>query len=122
MKEALNELKLRIRQVRSGGEAEHVNVMLFRLIQLRDGIDKVKMELNRIILRSQLEGKTQLEQTVELKRFLQSMMITAERIQENLTHLIERIPEWFVREEEKEKKKYQENVSAVINRWIHRRG
>ena len=122
LEEALNELKLRIRQVRSGGEAEHVNVMLFRLIQLRDGIDKVKMELNRIILRSQLEGKTQLEQTVELKRFLQSMMITAERIQENLTHLIERIPEWFVREEEKEKKKYQENVSAVINRWIHRRG
>ena len=50
------------------------------------------------------------------------MMITAERIQENLTHLIERSPEWFVREEEKEKKKYQENVSAVINRWIHRRG
>ena len=122
LKEALNELKLRIRQVRSGGEAEHVNVMLFRLIQLRDGIGKVKMELNRIILRSQLEGKTQLEQTVELKSFLQSMMITAERIQENLTHLIERSPEWFVREEEKEKKKYQENVSAVINRWIHRRG
>ena len=122
LKEALNELKLRIRQVRSGGEAEHVNVMLFRLIQLRDGIDKVKMELNRIILRSQLEGKTELGQTDELIQSIQSMMITAERIQENLTQLIERSPEWFVREEEKEKKNYQENVSAVINRWIHRRG
>ena len=48
LKKDLNELKLRIRQVRSGGEAEDVIVM-----QLRDGIDMVKMELNRIIRRIQ---------------------------------------------------------------------
>ena len=50
------------------------------------------------------------------------MMATAERIQENLSQLIKGNPEWFVIEEEKEKKNYQENVSAVINRWIHRQG
>ena len=100
-----------------------MNVMRLVLIQLRDGIDIVKMELNRIVsLRGQLERKTELRETDELKRFLQSMMLTAERIQENLTQLIERSPEWFVIEEKKEKKNYQENVSAVINRWIHRQG
>ena len=123
LKEALNELKQMIPVVRSGGEAERVNVFVrFMLMQLRDGIDKVKMELNRIILRSQWEGKTELGQTDESKRFLQSMMITAKRIQENLTQLIEGSPESFVREDKQEKKKFQENVSSVINRWIHRQG
>ena len=118
LKKDLNELKLRIRQVRSGGEAEDVNVM-----QLWDGIDMVKMELKRIIRRIQLEGKTELWQIDELKSFLQSMTVTAERIQKNLTQLLmQRSPEWFVIEEEKERKNFQENVSAVINRWIHRQG
>ena len=117
LKKDLNELKLRIRQVRSGGEAEDVNVM-----QLRDGIDMVKMELNRIIRRIQLEGTTELWQIDELQSFLQSMTVTAERIQKNLTQLMQRSPEWFVIEEEKERKNFQENVSAVINRWIHRQG
>ena len=117
LKKDLNELKLRIRQVRSGGEAEDVIVM-----QLRDGIDMVKMELNRIIRRIQLEGKTELWQIDELKSFLQWMTVTAERIQKNLTQLMQRSPECFVIEEEKERKNFQENVSAVINRWIHRQG
>ena len=59
--------------------------------------------------------------TDELKSFLQSTIVTAERIQANLTKLIQN-PEWLVIEEEKEKKNFQENVSAVINRWIHRQG
>ena len=59
--------------------------------------------------------------TDELKSFLQSTIVTAERIQANLTKLIQN-PEWFVIEDEKEKKNFQENVSAVINRWIHRHG
>ena len=115
LKVALNELKLRIRKVRPQGEAEDVNFMRLRLIQLREGIDIVKMELKQIILRSSLERKTELS-------FLQSMMVTAERIQENVTRLIKRNPEWFAIEEEKEEKNFQENVSAVINRWIHRQG
>ena len=123
LKEALSELKLWIQQERSEHRVlEDVDVMLFRLIQLRKGIDRVKTELNLSILRSQLEGKTELRQTDELKSFLQSMMVTAERIQENLTQLIGRSPEWFVIEQEKENENFQENVSAVINRWIHRQG
>ena len=122
LKEGLNELKLWIREVRSGRDATDVNAVRFMLMQLRDEICKVKMELNQIISRSQLEGKTELGQTDELKSFLRSMMITAERIQVNLTGLMLRSDEWFVIEEEKEKKKYQENVSAVINRWIHHQG
>ena len=59
--------------------------------------------------------------TDELKSFLQSTIVTAERIQANLTQLIQS-PEWFVIEDEKEKKNFQENVSAVINRWIHCQG
>ena len=113
LKDALKNFKMRIRRVRSEGEAEDVNAIRFMLKPLRSSIDIMKMELNRIILRSQLEAKTELRQ---------SMMVTAERIQENLTQLIERSPEWFVIEEEKEKKNLQENVSAVINRWIHRQG
>ena len=122
LKEALKNLKLKIRELRRESEAEDVRVMRLMLMRLREGIDIVKMELNRIILRSQLECKTELRQTDELKSFLQSMMVTAERIQENLTQLMQRSPEWFVVEEEKEKKNYQESVSAVINRWIHRQG
>ena len=57
----------------------------------------------------------------ELKSFLQSTMVTAERIQANLTQLIQS-PEWFVIEDKKEIKNFQENVSAVISRWIHRQG
>ena len=59
--------------------------------------------------------------TDELKSFLQSTIVTAERIQANLTQLIQS-PEWFVIEDKKEKKNFQENVSAVINRWIHCQG
>ncbi|CAH3014178.1 unnamed protein product [Porites evermanni] len=120
LKKALSGLKLRIRQVRSGGEAGDVGVIPFMLMQLGGDINIVRMQLSQIIFSSTSEGKTELWQTGELKSFLQSMMITAERIQENLTQLIKRSPEWFVREEEKEKKNCQENVSAVINRWIHR--
>ena len=122
LKSALEMLKLRIQQARSVDEEEGMNIVQPSLIRLRDCIDIVKMELNRIILRGQLEGKTELGQTDELKSFLQSMMATAERIQENLSQLIKGNPEWFVIEEEKEKKNHQENVSAVINRWIHRQG
>ena len=117
LKDALDEFKQGIPQVRSG----HREV-IFMLTQLMRHISMVKMELQRqIIISSSSKGKTELRQNVELTRFLQSMMVTAERIQENLTQLIES-PEWFVIEEEKEKKNFQENVSAVINRWIHRQG
>ena len=122
LKSALEMLKLSIQRARSVDEEEGMNIVQPSLIRLRDCIDIVKMELNRIILRGQLEGKTELGQTDELKSFLQSMMATAERIQENLSQLIKGNSEWFVIEEEKEKKNYQENVSAVINRWIHRQG
>ena len=122
LKEALNNLKLRIRAVISESGADDVDVVRFLLVQLREAIHIVKMELNQILWRSQLERKKELRQTDELKSFLQSMMVTAERIQENLTQLIERSREWFVIEQEKEKKNFQENVSAVINRWIHRQG
>ena len=122
LQSALEMLKLRIQQARSVDEEERMNIVQPSLIRLRDCIDIVKMELNRIILRGQLEGKTELGQTDELKSFLQSMMATAERIQENLSQLIKGNREWFVIEEEKEKKNYEENVSAVINRWIHRQG
>ena len=59
--------------------------------------------------------------TDELKSFLQSTIVTAERIQANLTQLIQSA-EWFVIENKKEEKNFQENVSAVINRWIHCHG
>ena len=123
LKEALVRLKLTIRQVRMERPAE--KVMPFRpfwVTRLSDEIANVRFELNWITFGSLSEGKTELRQTDELKSFLQSMTITAERIQANLTQLIERNPEWIVTEEEKEKKNYQENVSAVIKRWIHRRG
>ena len=122
LKEALNGLKLTIRQVRMERQAENVMIGPFWLMQLSDDIAEVRFELNQITFGSLSEGKTELRQADELKSFLQSMMITAERIQANLIQLIKRNPEWIVTEEEKEKKNYQENVSAVINRWIHRQG
>ena len=123
LKEALVRLKLKIRQVRMEPPAEKVmSFRLFWLMRLSDDIAEVRFELKQITFGSLSEGKTELRQTDELKSFLQSMMITAERIEANLTQLIERNPEWIVAQEEKEKKNYQENVSAVIKRWIHRRG
>ena len=116
LKEALNGLKLIIRQ------AEKLMIVPFWLTHLSHDIAEVRFELNQITFGSLSEGKTELRQADELKSFLQSIMITAERIQANLIQLIERNPEWIVTEEEKEKKNYQENVSAVINRWIHRQG
>ena len=117
LKDALDELKLSIRQIRSQpGE------VIFMLTQLMRSISMVEMELKQITFVRPSEGKTELRQNDELTRFLQSMMVTTERMQENLTQLIERNPGWFVIEDEKEKKNFQENVSAVINRWIHRQG
>ena len=103
LKNALNNLKPGIRL---GGS--HVQDVLLRLMQSMNGIVSfVRMKLGLV--------------TDELKSFLQSTIVTAERIQANLTKLIQN-PELFVIEEEKEKKNFQENVSAVINRWIHRHG
>ena len=103
LKSALNELKPGIRL---GGS--HVQDVFLRLMQSMNGIVSfVRMKLGLV--------------TDELKSFLQSTIVTAERIQANLTKLIQN-PEWFVIEDEKEKKNFQENVSAVINRWIHRHG
>ena len=103
LKNALKELKQRIRQGGSG-----VQDVVLRLIQSMNGI--VSFARMKLIL-----------VTDELKSFLQSTIVTAERIQANLTQLIQS-PEWLVIENEKEKKNFQENVSAVINRWIHRQG
>ena len=112
LNDVFDELKQSIRQITSGHET-----VIFTLTQLTRGIRMVKLELKHFI--------TELRQNDELTRFLQSMMVTAERIQENLTQLMKRRPAWFFIEEEKEKKEeenFQENVSAVINRWIHRQG
>ena len=117
LKDALDELKEGIRQ-----KSEHREVISM-LTYLMWGISTVNMELQRqIIFRRPSEGKTELRQNDELTRFLRSMKVTAERIQENLTQLIKRNPEWIVIEEEREKNDHQENVSAVINGWIHRQG
>ena len=103
LESALLGLKLRIQQGGSGVQ----NVVL-RLMQSMNGIVSVVRMILRLV-------------TDELKSFLQSTIVTAERIQANLTQLIQS-PEWFVIEDKKEKKNFQENVSAVINRWIHRQG
>ena len=103
LESALFGLKLRIQQGGSGVQ----NVVL-RLMQSMNGIVSVVRMILRLV-------------TDELKSFLQSTIVTAERIQANLTKLIQN-PEWFVIEDEKEKKNFQENVSAVINRWIHCQG
>ena len=108
LKVALDELKQMIRI--SSGDRD----VRFRLMQLMSGISKVNIELKQV--------KTELWQTDELESFLESMTVTVERIQKNLTQLIQRSDEWFVIEKEKEKKNYQENVSAVINRWISCQG
>ena len=116
LKNALEQLKLSIRQIISKPEE-----VLIILTHVMSSIRMVEMELKPIAFISPSEGKTELRQNDELARFLQSMMVTAERIQANLTQLIQS-PEWFVIEDKKEKKNFQENVSVVINRWIHRRG
>ena len=103
LESALLELKLRIQQRGSGVQ----NVVLRLMLSMNRIVSFVRMNLRLV--------------TDELKSFLQSTIVTAERIQANLTKLIQN-PEWLVIEEEKEKKNFQENVSAVINRWIHRRG
>ena len=103
LKSALLELKLRIHQGGSG-----VQDVFLRLMQsMNDIVIVVRMNLRLV--------------TDELKSFLQSTIVTAERIQANLTQLIQS-PEWFVIEDKKEKKNFQENVSAVINRWIYFQG
>ena len=103
LKRALKELKPGFRPVSS-----YVQEVFLMLMQSMNGIVSfVRMNLRLV--------------TDELKSFLQSTIVTAERIQANLTQLIQN-PEWLVIEEEKEKKNFQENVSAVINRWIHRQG
>ena len=103
LKSALNELEPGIRL---GGS--RVQDVFLRLMQSMNGIVSfVRMKLRLV--------------TDELKSSLQSTIVTAERIQANLTKLIQN-PEWFVIEDEKEKKNFQENVSAVINRWIHCQG
>ena len=116
LKDALEQLKLRIRQIRSKPEE-----VFFVLTDVMTSTSMVEMELKPIAFISPSEGKTELRQNDELARFLQSMVVTAERIQANLTQLIQS-PEWFVIEDKKEKKNFQENVSAVINRWIHCQG
>ena len=117
LKNTLDRLQLSDRQLKSQGQW-----IPGRVMQLWEGLSTVRIELNQIINTIQLEGETELKQDDELNSFLQSMMVTVERIQGNLTQLLERGPEWFDIEEEKEKKNLQENVSAVINRWIHRQG
>ena len=103
LKSALKELKPEVRPVGS-----HVQDFFLRLMQSMSGIVSFVRTNLRLV-------------TDELKSFLQSTIVTAERIQANLTQLIQS-PEWFVIEDKKEKKNFQENVSAVINRWIHRQG
>ena len=103
LKVALLQLKMRIQQGGSG-----VQKIVLRLMQSMDGLVSFVRMKQRLV-------------TDELKSFLQSTIVTAERIQANLTQLIQS-PEWLVIENKKEEKNFQENVSAVINRWIHRQG
>ena len=103
LKNALQELKTRIREGRSA-----VQDVVLRLMQSMKGI----VSFGRMKLRLV---------TDELKSSLQSTIVTAERIQANLTQLIQS-PNWLVREEGKREENFQENVSAVINRWILRQG
>ena len=103
LESALLELKLRIQQGASG-----VQDVVLRLMQSMNSIvSVVRMNLRLV--------------TDELKSFLQSTIVTAERIQANLTQLIQS-PEWFVIEDKKEKKNFQEKVYAVIDRWIDCQG
>ena len=103
LESALQQLKPRMRM-----RGSRVQDVFLRLMESMNGIVSfVRMNLRLV--------------TDELKSFLQSTIVTTERIQANLTQLIQS-PEWFVIEDKKEKKNFQENVSAVINRWIHRQG
>ena len=104
LKEALDELKQRIRRGGSGVQ----DVFLRLLLSMDDIVNFLRMKLRLV--------------TDELKSSLQLTIVTAERIQANLAQLIQTPDEWFVIEEKKDKKNFQENVSAVINRWIHRQG
>ena len=74
---------------------------------------KSDLDLNNR-LKSPSEGKTEQWQTDEFKKYIQSMLVTVDGMQENLTQLIQ--------EKEKEGQNFREDVSAVINRWIHRQG
>lgn len=107
LKDALVKLQRRDRQQRS----EDQNIFV-RVVQLRDGLDTVRMELKLILRQNDDESKS----------FLQSMMVTVERIRENLAQLIKRGHTWVLIEGRKENENHQENVSAVFNRWIHRQG
>ena len=107
LKIALVRLQWTDRRQRSVGQKVFV-----RVVQLKDGLDTVRMELKHILRQNDDESKS----------FLQSMMVTVERIQENLTQLIERGPTGVLIEGRKENENHQENVSAVFNRWIHRQG
>ena len=86
---------------------------IVKYIQLKDVIEKIRLDLNNR-LKNPSEGKTELWQTDEFKKYIQSMLVTVDRMQENLTQLIQ--------EKEKEGQNFREDVSAVINRWIHRQG
>ena len=107
LENALVRLQRRVRQQRSEGQE-----LFIRVLQLRDGLDTVRMELKHILRQNDDESKS----------FLQSMMVTVERIRENLAQLIKRGLTWVLIEGREEKKNHQENVSAVFNRWIHRQG
>ena len=111
MENALHNFKLRIQQEGQG------QPFIVWLIQLKGGIDKIRLDLNERF-ENPSEGKRDLRQTDEFNSFLPLMMDTVERMQENLTQLIQ----GFVKEEEKEEQNVRENVSAVINRWIHNQG
>ena len=100
-------------QLRVGQEVSRDQPIIVGLRHLKDDIDIMRLRLNNTFENSS-EGKTEMKQPDEFKSFLQSMMITVDRIQENLTQLIQ--------EKEKEEQNSQENVSAVTNRWIHRQG
>ena len=102
LKNTLLMLKRRTRQGR-----REVHDYILRLMHLMHGIVSIL--------------RTEVKQRDELKSFLQSTMVTAERIQAKLTELIQS-PEWFVIERKEEKENFRENMSAVINRWIHRQG
>ena len=86
--------------------------------ELNDYIDMILRSLNNR-LKNPSEGTTEARETAELNFFLKSMMFNIEMIQRNLR---QRSHEWFFKEKEKEEQNFEENVSAVINRWIHRQG
>ena len=106
--DASDKLHVRVRQ-----EVSRDQPIIVGLRHLKDDIDIMRLRLNNTFENSS-EGKTEMKQPDEFKSFLQSIIVTVDRIQENLTQLIQ--------EKEKEEQNSQENVSAVTNRWIHRQG